>query len=231
MKQIAIDYLNNKKDIDITCNEHIKLAPFAKIMNSRLLGNLFLGLSSCINRSDLGRYVGVAYFSYLADTCSGNYCTFGSRVSVGAFSHPTDSLTVHEVGYRNTTESYGETILTSDCQGYLEARSVKTKIGNDVWVGDNSVIIKGVKIGNGAIVAAGSIVTKDVAPYSIVGGNPARTIRMRFSDDIINKIQATMWWDHSMKELEGVPFENIGLSLEILGELRSRWSKDSARTY
>lgn len=226
MKKITIDYLNNKKEIDITFNEHIKLAPFAKIMNSRLSGNLFLGLCSCINRSDLGRYVGVAYFSYLADTCSGNYCTFGSRVSVGAFSHPTDSLTVHEVGYRNTTESYGETILTSDSQGYLEARSVKTEIGNDVWVGDNSVIIKGVKIGNGAIVAAGSIVIKDVAPYSIVGGNPARIIRMRFSDDTIDKIQATKWWERSMKELEGIPFENISLSLRTLEDLRSQWDKD-----
>lgn len=222
MKHITIDCLNNKKESDITFGEHIKLAPFAKIMNSSLSGNLFLGLSSCINRSELGRYVGVAYFSYLADTRSGNYCTFGSRVSVGAFSHPTDSLTVHEVGYRNTTESYSETILAADSQNYLEMRSIKTKIGNDVWVGDNSVIIKGVEIGNGAIVAAGSIVTKDVAPYSIVGGNPARTIRMRFSDDIINKIQATMWWDFSMKELHGVPFENIDLSLEILEKLRSR---------
>jgi len=226
MKKITIDYLSNKKETDITFNEQVKLAPFAKIMNSSLSGNLFLGLSSCINRSDLGRYVGVSYFSYLADTCTGNYCTFGSRISVGAFSHPTNFLTVHEVGYRNTVESYGETMLASDSPGYLEARSVKTEIGNDVWVGDNSVILKGVKIGNGAIVAAGSIVTKDVAPYSIVGGNPARIIRMRFSDDIVEKIQATKWWEHSMKELEGVPFENIDLSLDILGKLRSRWNGD-----
>ncbi|MGQ0666814.1 MAG: CatB-related O-acetyltransferase [Nitrospiraceae bacterium] len=221
-KRVTVDFLINKADSDMIVNDHIKLAPFAKIMNSSLSGNMFLGLSSCINRSEIGRYVGVAYFSYLADTLSGNYCTFGSRVSVGAFSHPTDSLTVHEVGYRNTTESYGETMLAQDSKHYLEARAIKTKIGNDVWVGDNSVIIKGIEIGNGAIVAAGSIVTKDVAPFSIVAGNPARTIRMRFPDDIINKIQAVRWWDLSMKELQGVSFQNIDLSLKTLEELRSR---------
>jgi acetyltransferase-like isoleucine patch superfamily enzyme len=218
----AVDFLINKTESDVTFGGHIKLAPFAKIMNSSLSGNMFVGLSSCINRSEIGRYVGVAYFSYLADTLSGNYCTFGSRVSVGAFSHPTDSLTVHEVGYRNTTESYSETMLAEDSKNYLKARSIKTRIGNDVWVGDNSVIIKGIEIGNGAIVAAGSIVTKDVAPFSIVAGNPARTIRMRFPDDIINRIQATRWWKYSMKELQGVSFENIDLSLKTLEGLRSR---------
>lgn len=222
MNKITIEHLSNKKDSDITIDGYVKLASFAKIMNSSSLGNLFLGLSSCINRSELGRYVGVAYFSYLADVISGNYCTFGSRVSVGAFSHPTDSFTVHEVGYRNTTESYGETMLADDSQGYLDSRSIKTRIGNDVWVGDNSVIIKGIEVGDGAIVAAGSIVTKDVAPYSIVGGNPARTIRMRFPDDIIGKIQATRWWDLSMKELQGIPPEDISMSLEALEKLRSR---------
>lgn len=221
MEQMFIDYLENKKDVDIEYKDNVKLAPFAKIMKSRSLGNLKVGLCSCINRSELGRYVGVAYFSYLADTHSGNYCTFGSRVSVGAFSHPTDLLTVHEVGYRNTAQLYGDTVLTSDSESYMLAQSGSTRIGNDVWIGDNSVIIKGVEIGNGAIIAAGSIVTKNVAPFSIVAGNPARYIRKRFSEDIISEIQASRWWDFSMKELQGISFENIGISLAILGKLRS----------
>lgn len=222
MTSTTIEYLSNKTNDDISVSGNIRLSPFAKILNSSLAGNLFLGLSSCINRSQLGRYVGVAYFSYLADCHSGSYCTFGSRVSIGAFSHPTDALTVHEVGYRNTVPSYGETIAESDSQSYLDARSVKTHIGNDVWVGDNAVIIKGTTIGNGAIVAAGSVVTKDVAPYAIVGGNPARTIRMRFSPEIVAKIQATNWWQYSMHELEGVPFADVGLALEMLHDLSRR---------
>jgi len=187
-------------------------------MNSTLLGNTFIGMSSCINRCDIGRYIGLAYFSYIADTNIGNYCTFGSRISVGAFSHPTDNLTVHEIGYRNTLESYGDTVLQEDTPSYINERAKKTIIGNDVWVGDNSVVIKGVQISNGAIVAAGSIVTRDVAPYSIVAGNPARHIRMRFPDKVIERLLLTNWWEYSMQELSDVPFDDIDKSLEILEE-------------
>ena len=72
-----------------------------------------------------------------------------------------------------------------------------TVIENDVWIGYDSLIMPGVKIGNGAIIAARSVVVKDVAPYSIVGGNPAKEIRKRFSDDIINFLQEAKWWDWS----------------------------------
>jgi acetyltransferase-like isoleucine patch superfamily enzyme len=203
-------------------DENIKLASFAKIMNSTLLGNAFIGMSSCVNRCDLGRYIGLAYFSYLADTNTGNYCTFGSRISIGAFSHPTDNLTVHEMGYRNTLESYGDTVLQEDALTYIDARANKTIIGNDVWIGDNSVVIKGVEISNGAIVAAGSIVTRDVAPYSIVAGNPAKEIRTRFPDKVIERLLLTNWWERSMQELTDVPFEDIHKSLEILEEKESK---------
>jgi virginiamycin A acetyltransferase len=221
MKQDFIKFLDNKNSTDAIEYGNLRLAPFSKIIDSRVSGNLFLGLSSCINRCDLGRYVGIAYFSYVADTHSGNYCTFGSRVSLGAFSHPTDSLTVHEVGYRNTIDSYGETTLLSDCADYLESRSARTEIGHDVWIGDNSVVIKGVKVGNGAIVAAGSVVTKDVLPYAIVGGNPAKVIRMRFAEDIVQEIQATGWWNLSMKELTGIPFRDLRRALKMLTDLGS----------
>jgi acetyltransferase-like isoleucine patch superfamily enzyme len=191
-------------------------------MNSTLLGNAFIGMSSCVNRCDLGRYIGLAYFSYLADTNTGNYCTFGSRISIGAFSHPTDNLTVHEMGYRNTLESYGDTVLQEDALTYIDERAKKTIIGNDVWIGDNSVVIKGVEISNGAIVAAGSIVTRDVAPYSIVAGNPAKQIRTRFPDKLIERLLLTNWWEYSMQELTDVPFGNIDKSLEILEEKQSK---------
>lgn len=68
-------------------------------------------------------------------------------------------------------------------------------IGNDVWVGMNSMILSGVHIGNGAIIAAGAIVTKDVEPYSIVGGNPARVIKKRFDDTIIKRMEEIEWWN------------------------------------
>lgn len=68
-------------------------------------------------------------------------------------------------------------------------------IGNDVWIGREAMIMSGVTIGDGAVVAAGALVTKDVAPYMVVGGNPARPIRARFAPEIVGKLQAIRWWD------------------------------------
>lgn len=70
------------------------------------------------------------------------------------------------------------------------------EIGHDVWIGDNVVLSTAVKIGNGAVIAANSVVVKDVPPYAIVGGNPARIIKMRFPDEVIQRIQAAEWWKY-----------------------------------
>ncbi len=75
-------------------------------------------------------------------------------------------------------------------------------IGNDVWIGDGAVIMNGITIGNGAIIAARAVVTKDVKAYSIVGGIPAKIIKMRFDENIINKLQEIRWWDWDEEKLE-----------------------------
>lgn len=81
-------------------------------------------------------------------------------------------------------------------------------IGNDVWIGYNATIIAGVKVGHGAIIAANATVVKDVEPYSIVGGNPAKKIRKRFSDTTIKKLLEIKWWDW--------PIESITANVEHL---------------
>lgn len=211
-------YLFNKTEENLKTEGNNRLSLFAKIMNSKLHGDSSVGLCSCINRSDIGRYFGMGFFSYIADSIVGNYCTIASRVSIGAFSHPTDLLTVHEIGHRDTSAWYGNTIYQSDPGFYFELRDKKTTIGSDVWIGDNAVVRKGVTIGNGAIVGAGSVVTKDIEPFAIVAGNPAKIIRKRFSPDLIIQIQESKWWDLSMEELQGIPFFDIPTALQKLKE-------------
>ena len=76
-----------------------------------------------------------------------------------------------------------------------------TIVGNDVWIGENATILPGVKIGDGAIIGMNSVVTKDVEPYTIVGGNPARVIRKRFDNELIALLLQLKWWDKSIKEI------------------------------
>lgn len=81
-----------------------------------------------------------------------------------------------------------------------------TIIGNDVWIGYEAVILPGVKIGDGAVIGAKAVVAKDVAPYTIVGGNPAQQIRKRFDDDVIETLLAIKWWDWDIKKItENLP--------------------------
>ncbi len=77
-------------------------------------------------------------------------------------------------------------------------------IGNDVWVGSRAILMRGIRIGDGAVIGAGAVVTKDVEPYTIVGGVPARPIRKRFSDKVIEKLEEIRWWDYGPDILKGL---------------------------
>ena len=92
-------------------------------------------------------------------------------------------------------------------------------IKNDVWVGINCIILDGITIGNGAVIAAGSVVTKDVPPYAIVGGNPAKIIKYRFSKDVIDEIEKTQFWDMDISEINkfDICTKNI---LELLNNIK-----------
>ena len=82
-----------------------------------------------------------------------------------------------------------------DFQTILDGVKGDTRIGNDVWIGEKATIMPGVTVGDGAVIAAHAVVTKDVPAYAVVGGNPARTIRMRFSDDAIRRLLEIAWWN------------------------------------
>lgn len=101
-----------------------------------------------------------------------------------------------------------------------------TVVENDVWIGQNVTILPGVKIGNGAIIAMNSVVASDVLPYSIVGGNPAKEIRKRFDDELIELMQETKWWNLSIEEInELIPILTCGDLEKVKNILRQRLGK------
>jgi acyl-[acyl carrier protein]--UDP-N-acetylglucosamine O-acyltransferase len=106
--------------------------------------------------------------------------------------------------------------------GTKAARSIiETQVGHDVWVGANAVIIGGITVGNGALIAAGAVVTHDVEPYAIVIGVPGRTVRYRFPEPIRTELLALNWWDLDREAVECLPHADIEKCLRILRLLRS----------
>jgi len=125
-------------------------------------------------------------------TMFGNYCSVGQGVKIFRANHPISYFTTHPLFY-NPSMGYVKKYL-------LEKPSLK--VGHDVWIGSNAIILPSCqKIGNGSIIGAGSIVTKDVPPYAIVAGNPAKVIKMRFPEEIIQRLEATQWWLWDKDEL------------------------------
>lgn len=102
----------------------------------------------------------------------------------------------------------------------LEGKSYPSKgdtvIGNDVWIGHRATIMPGVKVGDGAIIASNATVTKDVEPYAIVGGNPARLIRKRFSDEQIERLLSIKWWDWDIERITKNVQHLTGKNIELL---------------
>ena len=161
----------------------------------------------------IGSYTYFAGFDSVMNTEIGKFCSIGSFVSIGPGKHPVEFVSTSPVFFSENKQC-GMTF--ADKSYYREMGTVK--IGNDVWIGANVVILDDVSIGNGAIIAAGAIVTKNVEPYCIVGGIPAKLIRKRFSDEIIEKLLQAKWWDKDeiwLKENYKL-FHEIDKFLEVL---------------
>lgn len=97
-----------------------------------------------------------------------------------------------------------------------------TVVGNDVWIGQNSTILPGVHIGDGAIIGLNSVVTRDVPPYTIVAGNPAKAVRKRFDDELINLLLKLKWWDKSIEEINAlIPLLSCSDLAKVKQEIKS----------
>lgn len=141
-----------------------------------------------------GTYGGCFKIDHIAPkTKIGRYCSIGSNIDIINTNHPSNYLTTHPIAYH---PSYS--FVKND-----ERKIIPLDIGNDVWIGINTTILANVKkIENGAIIAAGSVVTKDVPAYSIVAGVPAKVIKYRFDKETIKKIESTEWFNKSIEDLK-----------------------------
>lgn len=131
----------------------------------------------------VGKYCYIRSGAQFNHAVIGNYCSFAADVQIGGMEHPLSE-------YSTSAKLFPEKCMASN----------DTVIGNDVWVAAGAIIRQGVKIGDGVVVGANSFVNKDIPPYAIVAGSPAKVIKYRFDEDTIKKIIASCYWELSPKE-------------------------------
>lgn len=154
-------------------------------------------LKNCIlNNSNIGNYTYIGRGSLIQNSTIGNYCSIAHEVILGLGKHPLNLFSTSPLFYRKRNPLNIE-IVKKDF-GFIEYEPIT--IGNDVWIGARAIIMDGVKVGDGAVIAAGAIVTKDVAPFSIVGGVPAKVIKYRTSEDRRERNEKQDWYFLSPQE-------------------------------
>lgn len=146
----------------------------------------------------------LGYASYIGKNCEiradiGRFSCIAQQVRTVSGKHPTDTFVSIHPAFYSTAKQVGVTYVTEDI---FDESTEKCTIGNDVWIGFGAIIMDGVKIGDGAVVAAGAVVTKDVAPYTIVGGVPAKFIKNRFAPDVAEKLLKIKWWNWDNETIE-----------------------------
>ena len=152
----------------------------------------------------------------------GRYCSVAGQVQIYDGRHPIEALSSSPVSYDDYyTKQLPEPVRFKGPLTKLATSYGFVLVGNDVWIGAHARIRAGVKIGDGAVIAGGANVTKDVPPYAIVGGSPAKVIRMRFSDRIITDLLALKWWDIDPVILHGIDFSDVNAAIELLEQARS----------
>jgi acetyltransferase-like isoleucine patch superfamily enzyme len=178
-------------------------------------GNVFVGDCS------------VGAFTYINGSCNftntsiGRYCSIANVVCTAPGQHRTDLLSTHPFVYDpddtsarlGAFESYRRIMGQTPPSPAVEIRRAGGKatvvIGNDVWIGMRAIILNGVTVGDGAVIAAGSVVTRDVEPYMIVGGMPAKAIRPRFDATTIEQLLKIKWWERDMAVVNRMDLGNV----------------------
>ncbi len=137
------------------------------------------------SNTTIGEYTYIGQNTHITKSVIGRYCSIGSDIIIGPGEHPLTDISTSAHFYDGDIYN----ILTQK----------KVQIGNDVWIGAKAIILRGVTVGDGAVIAAGAVVTKDVPEFSVVGGVPAKVLKKRFSDSQLELIKKSSWWDKDLK--------------------------------
>lgn len=182
LKKYLTNFFNAKKR-----NKSISFFAFWD-KDTEIDDRVYLGATARLMNCRVGKYTRIKPGCVFKNVDVGNYCSIANDVMAGLGQHPT--------GYLSTNSIFYKAGISADFAREIDFEEERRiTIGNDVWIGNGAVIMDGVTIGNGAIIASRAVVTKDIPPYAVVGGVPAKVIKYRFAPDIIAALEASQWWN------------------------------------
>ena len=185
---------NNVKIYKDAIVKNSKIGDYVSIGDAAIVQKSYLKSNSEINRrnwvtsSIVGNYTYTGLNTVIYNAQIGNFCSISWNVSIGGDNHDLDKVTTSRL-QRYFRMDTGKIVR------YISEKTAPCVIGHDVWIGSNAVVLRNVCVSNGAVIGAGAVVTKDVEPYSVVAGVPARVIKKRFDDKTIEALEKIKWWD------------------------------------
>jgi phosphonate metabolism protein (transferase hexapeptide repeat family) len=185
--------------------------PTAEVCDSNLGAYTEVGARTRLLEVALADYSYVVNDSDIAYTTFGKFCSIAAMTRINPGNHPMDRASQSHFSYR-ASRYFPNEADEEDFFAWRRAHAVI--VGHDVWVGHGAIILPGRTIGTGAVVAAGAVVTKNVEPYTIVGGNPARPIRRRFPAAVAQRLRRLAWWDWDHERLRAALPDFRALSVE-----------------
>lgn len=169
------------------------------IKNSKIDKSATIQSGTQIIDSQMGRHSYAAYDCLIVNCSIGSFCSIAPNVTIGAAEHPME--------WASTSPAFEGVRNSSPRKRFAHfpiPQSKRTVIGSDVWIGQDCIIKAGVEVGHGAVIGAGAVVTKDVEPYAVVGGCPAKIIKYRFDNSVKDALLSSEWWNLSDEQVSAI---------------------------
>jgi len=179
--------------------EEPSIHPSCRIRDSHIGAWTALGANTSLVESSFGDYSYTAGDVQIIYSEVGKYCSIANSVRINPGNHPQWRVTQHHMTYRRKHYALGE---EDDKEFFQWRRDHGCRIGHDVWIGHGAIIMPGITIGTGAVIGSGAVVTKDIGPYEVAVGVPAKVIKKRFDDATIRQLLDSEWWNWDRTELE-----------------------------